>query len=43
MHDGGQPMGDGDGGAALAQLRDRVLDIALRFRIERGGGFVQAG
>src|ERR1700722_15088524 len=41
MHDGGQPVGDDDGGAARAELCDRVLDVALRLRIERGGGFVQ--
>ena len=41
MGDGVQPVGDGDGGAALAQMRHRVLHQPLGFGIERGGGLVE--
>ena len=41
MHDGRQPVRDHDGGAALAQLGDGVLDVALGFGVERGGRLVE--
>src|SRR5262249_57834078 len=36
MHDGVEAMGDHDGGAAFAQVRDRVLHQPFGFGIERG-------
>ena len=41
MGDGVQPVRDGDGGAALAQMRDRVLHQPLGFGIERRGRLVE--
>src|SRR5215217_8246996 len=39
--DGGQAVGDDQRGAALGQFHEGLLDGPLRFRVERGGGFVQ--
>ena len=36
-----QPVGDGDRGAALNQVVQRLLDLALGFRVDRRRGFVQ--
>src|SRR5580704_10403088 len=41
VHDRGDTMRDGDGCATFAQFGDRLLDIALGFRIKRGGRLVQ--
>src|SRR2546425_109797 len=39
--DGGKAVGDDNGGAAAHQGIERRLPLALRLRIERGGGLVQ--
>jgi len=39
--DGGQAMGDDEGGAALAQGVERLLDLAFRLGVKRRGRFVQ--
>ena len=39
--DGGQPVGDGKGGAALAEFFQRILHQPLAFVVQRAGGFVQ--
>ena len=41
VFDGRQAMRDHDRGAILHQPRQRILDQALGFRIQRAGGFVQ--
>src|SRR5947209_851371 len=41
MHDGVQPMGDDNGGAVLAEMLDRFLDLLFGFRIKRCGRFVE--
>ena len=41
VHDGRKPVRDHDGGAALAQFRDRLLHVIFGFGIERGGGLVE--
>ena len=41
VHDGVQAVGDDDGGAALAEMLDRLLHGLFGFRIQRGGGFIQ--
>ena len=39
--DGGEPVGDDEGGAALHELVEAGLDHGLRFGVERAGGFVE--
>ena len=39
--DGGQPVGDGDGGTVFRQLLQTLLDVALAFIIKGAGGLVQ--
>ena len=39
--EGGEAVGDGDGGAAFDEVVQRFLDFALGFGIDRGGGFVE--
>src|SRR5690606_15895126 len=39
--DGGQAVGDDEGGAVTAQLVDRLLHTLFRFHVKRAGGFVQ--
>ena len=39
--DGREPVRNDKAGAALAQHAQRLLDAALRFRVERGGRFIQ--
>ena len=39
--DGGEAMGDGDSGATLSGLIQRLLDDSLALGVEGGGGFVQ--
>src|SRR5262245_57485788 len=41
VHDGGEAVGDYDGGAPFAEFGERLLDVTLGFRIERGGGLVE--
>jgi hypothetical protein len=41
MHDGVQAVGDDDGGAALAQMLDRLLHLLFGFRIQRCGCFIE--
>src|SRR3984957_4525882 len=41
MHDRRQPVGDDDRGAPLAELRHRLLYVALGFGIERRSGLVE--
>ena len=39
--DGGQAVGDGDGGAVLGQLLQALLDVALALVVQGGGGLIQ--
>ena len=39
--DGGQAMGDDEGGAALTQGVERLLDFAFGVGVQRGGGFIE--
>jgi hypothetical protein len=41
VHDRMQAMGDHDRGAVLAEVLDRFLNLPFRFRIERGGRFIE--
>ena len=41
VHDGGEPVGDDERRAPLAQFGDCLLDVALGFRIERRGRLVE--
>jgi len=41
VHDSGEPVRDHDGGAALAELGDRLLHMMLGFGIERCSGLVE--
>ena len=41
VHDRRKPMRDDESGAALAQFRQRLLDVPFGFRIERCGRFVE--
>lgn len=36
-----EPVGDDDGGAALHQGRERLLDLTFRIGVQRAGGLVQ--
>ena len=38
---GGQPVGDGDGGAVFCEHIQTLLDPAFAFVVEGAGGFVQ--
>ncbi|MNI23615.1 hypothetical protein D3C73_772090 [compost metagenome] len=39
--DGGEAVGDDEGGAALLEHLQRILNQALRFGVDIGGGFIQ--
>src|SRR3954464_2377119 len=41
VHDGVQAMRDHDGGAVLAKMLDRLLNLFLGLGIERGGSFIE--
>ena len=41
MADGGEAVGDGDGGAVLHQSFQGLLHKALTLRVEGAGGFIQ--
>jgi len=41
MHDGGQPVRDHQRRAATAKFGDRVLHVAFRLRVERGGRLIE--
>jgi hypothetical protein len=38
--DGGEAVGDDDGGAALHEAVEGLLDVLFGFAVEGGGGFV---
>ncbi len=39
--DGGEAMGDEEGGAALHEVRERGLDVGFAFGVEGAGGLVE--
>jgi len=41
VFDGGEAVGDDDGGTVAHQFFEGVLDESFRFGIEGGGGFVE--